>query len=124
MPEQAMVRRALERAELVVVQEAFAATETTAYADWLLPASTWGEKLGTVTNSEQRISRVRAAVVAPGAARHDWQIGVQLAQRLESICGPRCQACFPTLRMPTRVPKPSGTSIASPHMGAIWISRV
>jgi assimilatory nitrate reductase catalytic subunit len=66
MPEQAMVRRALERAELVVVQEAFAATETTAYADWLLPASTWGEKLGTVTNSERRISRVRAAVVAPG----------------------------------------------------------
>lgn len=56
MPDQTMVRRALERAELVVVQEAFAVTETTAYADWLLPATTWGEKLGTVTNSERRIS--------------------------------------------------------------------
>jgi len=56
-----MVRRALERAELVVVQEAFAATETTAYADWLLPATTWGEKPGTVTHSERGISRLRAA---------------------------------------------------------------
>lgn len=94
MPEQAMVRRALERAELVVVQEAFAATETTAYADWLLPASTWGEKLGTVTNSERRISRVRAAVVAPGAARHDWQIGVQLARRLEQHLRPSLPSLF------------------------------
>lgn len=95
LPEQAMVRRALERAELVVVQEAFAVTETTAYADWLLPATTWGEKLGTVTNSERRISRVRAAVAAPGAARHDWQIGVQLAQRLEQRLRPGQPTLFP-----------------------------
>ncbi|MEF9964555.1 MAG: molybdopterin-dependent oxidoreductase [Comamonas sp.] len=94
LPEQAMVRRALERAELVVVQEAFAQTETTAYADWLLPATTWGEKLGTVTNSERRISRVRAAVAAPGQARHDWQIGVQLAQRLERHLRPGRPSLF------------------------------
>ena len=94
MPNQAMVRRALERAELVVVQEAFAATETTAYADVLLPATTWGEKLGTVTNSERRISRVRAAVSAPGLARHDWQIGVQLARRLEPLVRPGKPSLF------------------------------
>jgi len=82
MPDQSTVRRALERAELVVVQEAFADTETCAYADLLLPATTWGEKEGTVTNSERRITRVRAAVPAPGQARHDWQIVVDLAQRL------------------------------------------
>ena len=82
MPDQSTVRRALERAELVVVQEAFADTETCKYADLLLPASTWGEKEGTVTNSERRISRVRAAVPAAGQARHDWQIVVDLAQRL------------------------------------------
>lgn len=94
MPDQAMVRRALERAELVVVQEAFANTETTAYADVLLPATTWGEKLGTVTNSERRISRVRAAVAAPGLARHDWQIGVQLARRLEPLVRPGRPSLF------------------------------
>lgn len=84
MPDQATVRRALERAELVVVQEAFATTETCDWADLLLPATTWGEKDGTVTNSERRISRVRAAVPAPGQARHDWSIAVDLARRLEA----------------------------------------
>ncbi|GAB3763307.1 nitrate reductase [Ramlibacter monticola] len=83
MPDQKTVRRALERAELVVVQEAFATTATCDYADLLLPASTWGEKEGTVTNSERRISRVRAAVTAPGEARHDWAIAVDFARRLE-----------------------------------------
>jgi assimilatory nitrate reductase catalytic subunit len=83
MPDQATVRRALERAEFVVVQEAFATTATCAYADLLLPATTWGEKEGTVTNSERRISRVRAAVYAPGAARHDWKIAIDFARKLE-----------------------------------------
>ena len=82
MPDQATVRRALERAELVVVQEAFADTETCAYADLILPATTWGEKEGTVTNSERRITRVHAAVPPAGQSRHDWQIVVDLAQRL------------------------------------------
>ncbi|MDP2418540.1 MAG: molybdopterin-dependent oxidoreductase, partial [Hydrogenophaga sp.] len=83
MPDQTTVRRALERAEFVVVQEAFATAATCDWADLLLPATTWGEKDGTVTNSERRISRVRAAVPAPGMARHDWQIVVNFAQRLE-----------------------------------------
>jgi assimilatory nitrate reductase catalytic subunit len=65
MPDQATVRRALERCEFVVVQEAFASTATCHFADLLLPATTWGEKEGTVTNSERRISRVRAAVIPP-----------------------------------------------------------
>ena len=60
------MRAALERAELVVVQEAYRNTDTAAYADILLPATTWGEKEGTVTNSERRITRVRAAVDRPG----------------------------------------------------------
>ncbi|MCB2027770.1 MAG: molybdopterin-dependent oxidoreductase, partial [Rhodoferax sp.] len=84
LPEQSVVRRALERAELVIVQEAFAGTATCAYADLLLPAASWGEKEGTVTNSERRISRVRAAVDAPGQARRDWEIVVDLARRLEA----------------------------------------
>ena len=85
LPDQATVRRALERAEFVVLQEAFANTATARFADLLLPASTWGEKEGTVTNSERRISRVRAAVPAAGQARHDWQIAAEFAQRLEQL---------------------------------------
>jgi len=85
MPDQATVRRALERAELVIVQEAFATTSSCDYADLLLPATTWGEKTGTVTNSERRISRVRPAVSAPGETRHDWAIAVDFAQRLEKL---------------------------------------
>lgn len=95
MPDQRTVQRALERAELVVVQEAFTTTETARHAHLLLPATTWGEKLGTVTNSERRISRVRAAVPAAGAARHDWQIAVQLAQRLEARLRPGQPTLFP-----------------------------
>ena len=99
MPDQATVRRALERAELVVVQEAFATTATCAYADLLLPATTWGEKEGTVTNSERRISRVRAAVAAPGPAdngpRPDWAIAVDFAQRLEKAWGAPPATLFP-----------------------------
>jgi assimilatory nitrate reductase catalytic subunit len=91
MPDQATVRRALERAEFVVVQEAFSTTATARYADLLLPATTWGEKEGTVTNSERRISRVRAAVEPPGARdngpRHDWAIATDFAQRLERALG-------------------------------------
>ncbi len=88
LPDQATVRRALQRAEFVVVQEAFASAATCDYADLLLPATTWGEKEGTVTNSERRISRVRAAVSPPLAAggtdgpRHDWQIAVDFARHL------------------------------------------
>jgi len=75
---------AFERAELVIVQEAYANTATVAYADLLLPAASWGEKSGTVTNSERRISRVRAAVPPPGQAREDWRIAVDAARRLET----------------------------------------
>jgi assimilatory nitrate reductase catalytic subunit len=94
MPDQATVRRALERCEFVVVQEAFSTTATCDYADLLLPATTWGEKQGTVTNSERRISRVRPAVPAPGEARDDWSIGVAFARRLEERLG-RAGTLFP-----------------------------
>jgi assimilatory nitrate reductase catalytic subunit len=85
LPDQATVRMALERAEYVVVQEAFGTTATCEYADLLLPATTWGEKDGTVTNSERRISRVRPAVKTSGQARHDWAIFTDLGRRLEAL---------------------------------------
>jgi assimilatory nitrate reductase catalytic subunit len=85
LPDQTLVRRALERCEFVVVQETFCHAATVRYADVLLPAAGWGEKEGTVTNSERRISRVRAAVPAAGEARADWAIGAAVAKRLESL---------------------------------------
>ncbi|WP_290641823.1 nitrate reductase [Aquabacterium sp.] len=83
LPDQATVRKALAKAEFVVVQEAFGTTATCAFADILLPATTWGEKDGTVTNSERRISRVKAAVQPSGEARHDWAILSDFGRRLE-----------------------------------------
>jgi assimilatory nitrate reductase catalytic subunit len=83
MPDLNDVLEALDNAELVVVQDAFDNTETCQYADVLLPASTWGEKEGSVTNSERRITRVNPAVTPPAEARHDWAIVVDFAQRLE-----------------------------------------
>ena len=94
MPNAMTVRRALERAEFVVVQEAFATTATCAYADLLLPASTWGEKDGTVTNSERRISRVRRAVPAVGQARDDWRIAMDFARALEARLRPGRESLF------------------------------
>jgi assimilatory nitrate reductase catalytic subunit len=84
MPDQAVVRAALARCELVILQEAFAHTATARFADYLLPAATWGEKEGTVTNSERRISRVRAAVPAAGQARPDWQIARDVALLMDA----------------------------------------
>jgi assimilatory nitrate reductase catalytic subunit len=84
LPNQPAVRAALERAEFVVLQEAYAHTATAPYADVLLPATTWGEKEGTVTNSERRISRVRAALPPYRESRHDWQIAASIGQRLEA----------------------------------------
>ena len=87
LPNQASVRAGLANAEYVVLQEAYANTDTADYADLLLPASGWGEKHGTVTNSERRITRVQPAVQPPGAARHDWDIVVDFARRLGKRLG-------------------------------------
>ena len=95
MPDQAKIRKALDKAELVVVQEAYVDTETVACADVLLPAATWGEKQGTVTNSERRITRVKAAITPPGEARADWRIGVDFARELEKILRPGNETLFP-----------------------------
>ncbi len=93
MPDVTRVHEALRKAELVVVQDAFANIETAAYADVLLPAATWGEKEGTVTNSERRISRVRRAVPPPGEARADWKIArdfaLCLGEKLGNADAPR-----------------------------------
>ena len=95
LPNLKLVGAALQRAELVVVQEAYANTDTTAYADVLLPASSWAEKEGTVTNSERRITHVQPAVAAPGEARADWEIAADFARRLGQRLGRDAGRLFP-----------------------------
>ncbi len=82
LPDSDRVRKALAQCELVVVSDCIENTDTTALADVLLPATTWAEKDGTVTNSERRISRQRGFLKAPGEARHDWDILCDFAARL------------------------------------------
>jgi len=82
LPDADRVREALRRCELLVVSDCERHTDTTALAHILLPAAAWGEKNGTVTNSERRISRQRAFLPAPGEARPDWWILTQVARRL------------------------------------------
>jgi assimilatory nitrate reductase catalytic subunit len=94
LPDQTRVREALSLCPFVVLQEAFRTTETARFADLLLPAASWGEKEGTVTNSERRISHVRKAVAAPGEARPDWQITVDFARRLQARLQPQTEAFF------------------------------
>lgn len=88
MPDIGKIREALRCAEFVVVQEAYTQTDTTPFADVLLPASSWGEKGGTVTNSERRISRVRQAIPPPGEAKPDWWIANDIARRMQALLRP------------------------------------
>jgi formate dehydrogenase alpha subunit len=75
------VRRALQSLDLLVVQNIFM-TETATHADVFLPAALYAEKDGTFTNTERRVQRVRKAVDPPGECRPDWEIILDLAERL------------------------------------------
>ncbi|ASU41429.1 nitrate reductase [Herbaspirillum sp. meg3] len=82
MPDANVVQRALSKCELVVASDIMEKTDTNAFAHILLPALGWGEKDGTVTNSERRISRQRTFLSAPGEARPDWQVICDVAKRM------------------------------------------
>jgi assimilatory nitrate reductase catalytic subunit len=74
LPNASRVREALGRCPFVVVSDCVADTDTTAFAHVKLPAAGWGEKDGTVTNSERCISRQRRLFPTAGQARPDWRI--------------------------------------------------
>lgn len=82
LPDSARVQEALKKCPTVIVSDCTASTDTTAFADILLPAAGWGEKDGTVTNSERRISRQRAFMPLPGEVKPDWWIMSAVAKRL------------------------------------------
>lgn len=82
LPDADHVRDAIRACPFVVVSDILPDTDTAKLAHVLLPALGWGEKDGTVTNSERRISRQRAFLSAPGQARPDWWALVEVAKRL------------------------------------------
>ena len=81
-PNYALLKQALEQVEFLVVQDGFHPTPTSDFAHLVLPAAIWGEKEGTYTNSERRISKVNRIVDPPGDARPDFDIFLALAERL------------------------------------------
>ena len=81
MPRAECVRAALGACPFVAVSDCWP-TDTTGFADVVLPAAAWGEKDGTVTNSERCISRQRAFRPAPGDARPDWWMLKEVARRM------------------------------------------
>jgi predicted molibdopterin-dependent oxidoreductase YjgC len=92
-PDTNHVRHCLETCEFIVLQEIFP-SETSAYADVLLPGVTFAEKSGTFTNTERRVQRVRQAIDPLGDARPDWQIIRDIARGVIAL-GSRKPAAAP-----------------------------
>ncbi len=82
LPDTEQVRRALAKCECLIVSDCVAETDTLSHAAIRLPALGWGEKDGTVTNSERCISRQRAFLEPPADSRPDWWILTEVAKRM------------------------------------------
>ena len=82
MPEAGNIEAAIRGCPFVAVSDVTRATDTARLAHVLLPAAGWGEKDGTVTNSERRISRQRGFLPVPGEARPDWWTICEVAKRM------------------------------------------
>ena len=80
MPDTKVSQAGLKRADLVIVQDCYYPTETAEYADVLFPAAQWGEKRGTMTNSERLVVRSDKFLTPPGEAKSDWWIFTQVAK--------------------------------------------
>lgn len=81
-PNLGVLQQSLEALDFLVVQDGFHPTPTSELADLVLPAAIWGEKTGTYTNSERRVSKVNAALPPPGEARSDFDIFLAVAEKL------------------------------------------
>ncbi len=95
-PNQGLLKDAISRLEFLVVQDGFHPTPTTEIADLVLPAAIWGEKEGTYTNSERRVSKVNKAVDPVGEAKSDFDIFLEVAKQL---------GCYETLFKGWKEPK-------------------
>jgi assimilatory nitrate reductase catalytic subunit len=122
LPDADAARRALQRCELVVCSDILRDTDTNACASVLLPALGWGEKDGTVTNSERCISRQRAFLPPPGEARADWWAICGVARRMgyaEGFDFDSAAAIFDEHARLSgyRNAAPGGTAMTEPRLG-------
>lgn len=116
----AKVRRALESLEFLVVQEVFP-SETTRLAHVVLPSASYAEKDGTFVNTERRVQRVRKAIDPIGESKPDWQILVELADRMRHSLGVASnEEAFEEIRR--LVPTYAGITYArlDEHAGLQW----
>jgi len=102
-PDTTHIRKALSQADFLVLQEIFP-SETSVYADVLLPGASFAEKEGTFTNTERRIQRVRRAIPPQGECRPDWVIIRDLARRLMALDPSRFQKDAPFVDWPYESP--------------------
>src|SRR5260370_2356023 len=86
-PNYSVLEQALRSLEFLVVQDGFHPTPTSEFADAVLPAAIWGEKEGTYTHSERRVSKANRAVDPPGAPRPDFDILLAIPKRLACLEG-------------------------------------
>lgn len=82
LPDVKVARQGLRKAEFVIVQDCYFPTETAEFADVLLPAAQWGEKVGTMTNSERLVVRSEKFLEPPGSARPDWWIVAEVGRAM------------------------------------------
>lgn len=82
MPNASVAKAGLHRVELVVAQDVYADSETVAYADVVFPATQWGEKVGTMTNSERLVIRNHRFLDPPGGVRPDWWMPAAVARAM------------------------------------------
>ncbi|MFP4620108.1 MAG: formate dehydrogenase subunit alpha [Bacteroidales bacterium] len=103
-PDLTHTEESLENLEFLVVQDIFH-TETTPYADVILPASSFAEKDGTFVNSDRRVLRVRKAVEMPGQADEDWKIILNIAKKMGYNLGKykNARAIFEEIREATPI---------------------
>ena len=82
LPDLERAKAALMRSPFTIYQDAYYPTETAAFAHVLLPAASWGEKTGTMTNSERMVTLCQAFSNPPGEAKSDWEIFAEVGRRL------------------------------------------
>ena len=119
MPDLDLVEKALRQAELVIVQDAYHPTETTRFADVLLPAAQWPEKDGVMTNSERCLTYLPKLVEPPGEALPDAVIVARLAERAGLEGGVRaCRAPPRSSTSSRRSPRARPATIRASRMRA------
>ncbi len=122
-PDTHHVRQCLEKVDFLVLQELFP-SETSAYADVLLPGVSFAEKTGTYTNTERRVQMVHQAIEPLGEAKPDWQITAELAKRILAADQPLPEGTFAGWDYPDTSAIMAEINALAPSYGGITHARL